>query len=324
MAVTLQPYYLGALFERCRRLRNRAVWLVQPQQRDKSRMCGRYMVISSPEAIRRAVRLSRTAELSAALQRGADAADPDRAHGGGPAPIRAGALGADSALGQGPADIHAADQCARRIRERQAGLSQSPCAGAAAWFPADGFYEWKDEGGRKRPYCVRPKDRRADRFRRPVGDLDRDRTARRWRPPPSSPPTPAAISPRMHDRMPVIVPPDAFDFWLDCRNVDATTATALLAPAARRTARCLRGFARGQSRGERRAGIDRAGLVAAGRGPARRRSRRSRAGQTREEAEEGRPAVVAVLNGRPRRDPSSATMMRGHAHDVRATAPCRD
>ena len=25
-------------------------------------------------------------------------------------------------------------------------------------FPADGFYEWKDEGGRKRPFCMRPKD----------------------------------------------------------------------------------------------------------------------------------------------------------------------
>jgi len=24
--------------------------------------------------------------------------------------------------------------------------------------PADGFYEWKDEGGRKRPFCVRPRD----------------------------------------------------------------------------------------------------------------------------------------------------------------------
>ena len=35
----------------------------------------------------------------------------------------------------------------------------------------------------------------------------------------------------LHERMPVIVPPDAFDFWLDCRNVDALTAAALLAPA---------------------------------------------------------------------------------------------
>jgi putative SOS response-associated peptidase YedK len=29
----------------------------------------------------------------------------------------------------------------------------------------------------------------------------------------------------------VIVPPEAFDLWLDCAKVDATTATALVAPA---------------------------------------------------------------------------------------------
>ena len=31
--------------------------------------------------------------------------------------------------------------------------------------------------------------------------------------------------------MPAVIPPEAFDFWLDCRNVDAETAAALLAPA---------------------------------------------------------------------------------------------
>ena len=31
--------------------------------------------------------------------------------------------------------------------------------------------------------------------------------------------------------MPVIVPPEAFDFWLDCANVDALTAAAVLTPA---------------------------------------------------------------------------------------------
>ena len=36
---------------------------------------------------------------------------------------------------------------------------------------------------------------------------------------------------RLHERMPVIVPPEAFDLWLDCSNVDATTAAALFAPA---------------------------------------------------------------------------------------------
>ena len=35
----------------------------------------------------------------------------------------------------------------------------------------------------------------------------------------------------VHDRMPVIVPPDAFDFWLDCRRVDAQSASALIVPA---------------------------------------------------------------------------------------------
>ncbi len=52
----------------------------------------------------------------------------------------------------------------------------------------------------------------------------------------------------LHDRMPVILPPEAFDLWLDCRNVDAMTATALLAPAREGAARGLRDFARGQSR----------------------------------------------------------------------------
>ncbi len=35
----------------------------------------------------------------------------------------------------------------------------------------------------------------------------------------------------VHDRMPVIVPPEAFNLWLDCAEVDATTAAALIIPA---------------------------------------------------------------------------------------------
>jgi putative SOS response-associated peptidase YedK len=33
----------------------------------------------------------------------------------------------------------------------------------------------------------------------------------------------------IHPRMPVILPPEAFDPWLDCAKVDAKTAAALLA-----------------------------------------------------------------------------------------------
>jgi putative SOS response-associated peptidase YedK len=96
--------------------------------------------------------------------------------------------------------------------------------------PADGFYEWKEEGGRKRPYCVRPKNGE------PIAFAGLWET---WIGPNGEELETAAIITTnanrdlavLHERMPVIVPPDAFDFWLDCRNVDAPAATALLAPA---------------------------------------------------------------------------------------------
>ena len=35
----------------------------------------------------------------------------------------------------------------------------------------------------------------------------------------------------IHERMPVVVPPNAFNMWLDCANVDDKTAASLIAPA---------------------------------------------------------------------------------------------
>ena len=35
----------------------------------------------------------------------------------------------------------------------------------------------------------------------------------------------------VHDRMPVVIPPDAFNLWLDCAHVDVETAMTLVAPA---------------------------------------------------------------------------------------------
>jgi putative SOS response-associated peptidase YedK len=97
-------------------------------------------------------------------------------------------------------------------------------------FPADGFYEWKDEGGRKRPFCVRPKNAE------PIAFAGLWET---WMGPNGEELETAAIVTTaanreltpLHDRMPVVVTPDAFDLWLDCRKVDAMTATALIAPA---------------------------------------------------------------------------------------------
>ena len=97
-------------------------------------------------------------------------------------------------------------------------------------IPADGFYEWSDTAPR-RPYFVRPKSGAPIAFAGlwetwtgPNGeevDTAAIVTTRANRPL-------AAI----HDRMPVVVAPQAFDLWLDSTKVDATTAAALIAPAA--------------------------------------------------------------------------------------------
>src|SRR5262252_5648794 len=96
-------------------------------------------------------------------------------------------------------------------------------------LPADGFYEWKVEGTRRRPHVVRPKDR---------GPIAFAGLWETWMGPNGEEMETAAIVTKpadrelthLHDRMPVIVPPDAFDFWLDGSKVDAMTATALFAP----------------------------------------------------------------------------------------------
>jgi putative SOS response-associated peptidase YedK len=96
--------------------------------------------------------------------------------------------------------------------------------------PADGFYEWKTEGGRKQPYFIRPRDRSPIAF---AGLWEC------WMGPNGEEVETACIVTTtanralrdLHDRMPVVVAPEAFDLWLDCAHVDAETAAALIAPA---------------------------------------------------------------------------------------------
>jgi putative SOS response-associated peptidase YedK len=98
-------------------------------------------------------------------------------------------------------------------------------------IPADGFYEWKQDGARRRPYFARAKGTKGpvafaglwEPWMGPNGEevetacivtTTANRTLR-----------------HLHDRMPVVIPPEAFDLWLDCGRVDAETATAMLVPA---------------------------------------------------------------------------------------------
>jgi putative SOS response-associated peptidase YedK len=98
-------------------------------------------------------------------------------------------------------------------------------------IPADGFYEWKEVGGRKRPYFVRLKGS--------GGPFAFAGLWETWTGPNGEELDTAAIVTTnanrtlsaIHDRMPVIVPPEAFDLWLDCAKVDGKIAAALLTPA---------------------------------------------------------------------------------------------
>jgi putative SOS response-associated peptidase YedK len=96
--------------------------------------------------------------------------------------------------------------------------------------PADGFYEWTQVGERRQPYFARLKS---------GGPLAFAGLWETWTGPNGEEMDTAAIVTTnanrtlgaIHERMPVIVPPEAFDLWLDSAAVDAETAAALIAPA---------------------------------------------------------------------------------------------
>jgi putative SOS response-associated peptidase YedK len=105
-------------------------------------------------------------------------------------------------------------------------------------IPTDGFYEWQASGTTgppKRPYFVRAK-RDADGGVPPLAFAGLYET---WTGPNGEEVDTAAIITTtanrtlsaVHERMPVFVAPEAFDLWLDCANVEADVAAALIAPA---------------------------------------------------------------------------------------------
>jgi len=97
--------------------------------------------------------------------------------------------------------------------------------------PADGFFEWQVVGpGPKRPFYIRRKDGAPFAF---AGLWEV------WSGPNGEEMETAAIittdankeMAQVHHRAPVIVPPEAFDFWLDTDKVDGKTAAAAIGPA---------------------------------------------------------------------------------------------
>jgi putative SOS response-associated peptidase YedK len=112
-------------------------------------------------------------------------------------------------------------------------------------IPADGFYEWRAVSGRRQPFHLRREDRRPfalaglyARWHPPAddarGDGDTGREPREVEPLDSctivTTEANALLAP-IHDRMPVILPREAWEAWLDPDARDLAALEALLRPA---------------------------------------------------------------------------------------------
>lgn len=97
-------------------------------------------------------------------------------------------------------------------------------------FPADGFYEWKRDGNARRPYAVLPSE---------GGPIAFAGLWESWMGPNGEELETAAILTTdanatlrpIHNRMPVVIEPGDYERWLDCRAVSVEEASTLLRPA---------------------------------------------------------------------------------------------
>ena len=131
----------------------------------------------------------------------------------------------------------------RMINLRASTVSEKPAfkrmlAKHRCIIPVDGFYEWKDmgKGRKKQPFYIRSRDGSvlalaglwgAWKDKDAAGDADDDwlRTCTIITTEPNK-----VLKP-VHDRMPVVLPPEAWDTWLDRSNEDAAAMAKLLRPA---------------------------------------------------------------------------------------------
>jgi putative SOS response-associated peptidase YedK len=190
-------------------------------------MCGRYLIITNPEAIRQFFQYPEQPNFPARYN-----VSPTQ-----PIPIVRLTEGrrqfALVRWGLIPAWVKDPRAFSLLINGRGESVNDKPAFRNAmkrrrCLIAADGFYEWKDHGGRKRPYVVQL---------RGGGPIAFAGLWESWIGPNGEEMETAAIITtgansdvsHVHHRMPVIIPQEAFDLWLD-PNVDTATATALIAP----------------------------------------------------------------------------------------------
>ena len=122
----------------------------------------------------------------------------------------------------------------RMINARAEGLEQkasfkTPLRQKRCLIPADGFYEWKKEGNRKTPFYVFLKDKSPfvfaglwDIWKSPQGEKTATCTIITT--------SPNSLVKELHNRMPVILPKEHIDLWLDSSMREEEKLLSLLKP----------------------------------------------------------------------------------------------
>jgi putative SOS response-associated peptidase YedK len=190
-------------------------------------MCGRFALAARPEAVAALCGLPEPPDLFARYnvaptQLVAVVGDGPR-HGRKLALFRWGLIPSWSPDTKGPPLINARAETVAIKPSFQELLRHRRCL-----IPASGFYEWAKSGGRKQPYLFRLRDGGPFAF---AGLWDV------WEGPAGKVPSCAVITTAanelvapLHDRMPVILPPDQFGLWLDRAVTDPAALLPLLKP----------------------------------------------------------------------------------------------
>lgn len=122
------------------------------------------------------------------------------------------------------------------INARSEGITEKPAfrnafAHRRCLIPADGFYEWTGPKGKRRPFFLRPPDGGLIAFAG-LWERWRDKTGQETDTVAILTCAANALVAALHDRMPVILPPEHFEAWLDSERTPPETAQAMLQPAA--------------------------------------------------------------------------------------------
>lgn len=96
-------------------------------------------------------------------------------------------------------------------------------------IPADGFYEWQRTGNGKQPFCFEVNKGELFAFAG-LWDGWKDSNGKWVKTCSILTTTPNAVTSAVHDRMPAILEPDSYDFWLDPGVRDVAAVSELLKP----------------------------------------------------------------------------------------------